>query len=64
MVRSLDDKFEYSRSGYSRPILMREKSLPEMTHLLPVDKHDLSKAEAIIALGYCGQSWDDVTTDT
>jgi len=26
--------------------------LPEMTHLLPVDKHDLSKAEAIIALGY------------
>lgn len=31
---------------------MRENSLPEMTHLLPVDKHDLSKAEAIVALGY------------
>jgi len=31
---------------------MRENSLPNMAHLLPVDKHDLPKAEAIVALGY------------
>ncbi|SEU24192.1 protein of unknown function [Variovorax sp. OV084] len=32
---------------------MRENSLPKkMAHLLPVDKHDLPKAEAIVALGY------------
>lgn len=26
--------------------------MPDTTHLLPVDKHDLPKAEAIVALGY------------
>lgn len=31
---------------------MREYSLPEIAHLLPVDKHDLPRAEAIVALGY------------
>lgn len=31
---------------------MREHSLPEIAHLLPIDKHDLPKAEAIVALGY------------
>ncbi len=31
---------------------MREDSLLKTAHLLPVDKHDLPKAEAIVALGY------------
>ena len=26
--------------------------MPNTAHLLPVDKHDLPKAEAIVALGY------------
>lgn len=31
---------------------MWENSLPKTAQLLPVDKHDLPKAEAIVALGY------------
>lgn len=30
----------------------KENFLPNAAHLLPVDKHDLPKAEAIVALGY------------
>ncbi|MGF6346805.1 DUF5071 domain-containing protein [Variovorax sp. W2I14] len=30
----------------------REHAVLEIAHLLPVDKHDLPKAEAVVALGY------------